>query len=557
MVQNLQYENTKNISSSINKQRTIKKWLEGSLFEGLLIVKREIIGEKNEKEAMPMDFRYGYYLGIQLLSLFILSSLAWYTWRNRHIKGAFYFCLTLFLTIFWLFFQILEFAAVELATKLLFANFQYLPITLAPLFYLSMTLALTGHSSYLNKTRFKALYLFPAIVNLFIWTDSWHGLIRQNVYLDTGGLFPLVGKTMGPTLWFFGAANLFICLLSLAFLALAPVTRRSIQRSQFAILIIGLFFPMGTTALHLLQIIPLGFDLTPVIFGLSGSIVVYGIFRYRLLDVVPVARSTVIEAMKTAIIVLDERDRIVDLNPAAADFFNFSPIDIVGKEASHIFNQYPDLLHFYHDNRGIHRKEIIVESKETDKNFDISLINLSDESGEELGRVILAHNITARKRLEDFIRSKNSYDLSAGLYTRDYLKEELQQLDTHFHLPLSIIMVSFHGSNNRILKKVSAILRISIEENSILGHWDDEHLIIILPQTHSMKAYEVCYRILENSQHSMVGGKPLSLSIGLGYREDLTKEIEDVLREAYAPLFHTLKEGMSKNESAMIEREGI
>jgi len=48
-----------------------------------------------------------------------------------------------------------------------------------------------------------------------------------------------------------------------------------------------------------------GFDISPISFSVSGMIIGWGIFHFRLFDLVPVARATVIEKMGSGIIVID------------------------------------------------------------------------------------------------------------------------------------------------------------------------------------------------------------------------------------------------------------
>ncbi len=61
-----------------------------------------------------------------------------------------------------------------------------------------------------------------------------------------------------------------------------------------------------------------GLDFTPFAFTISGLAVAWSLFRFRLFNIIPVAREAVIESMRDAVIVLDEQGRIVDLNPVAA-----------------------------------------------------------------------------------------------------------------------------------------------------------------------------------------------------------------------------------------------
>ena len=54
-----------------------------------------------------------------------------------------------------------------------------------------------------------------------------------------------------------------------------------------------------------------------VSFAITGLLLVYSLYHFKLLDIIPIARGEVVERMSDGWMVLDLNDRIVDLNPAA------------------------------------------------------------------------------------------------------------------------------------------------------------------------------------------------------------------------------------------------
>ena len=59
---------------------------------------------------------------------------------------------------------------------------------------------------------------------------------------------------------------------------------------------------------------------------------------YHLFDLMPIARSLVIESLQDAMLVLDAQDRIVELNPAAARLIGVDPTDAIGQPATKILS---------------------------------------------------------------------------------------------------------------------------------------------------------------------------------------------------------------------------
>ena len=88
----------------------------------------------------------------------------------------------------WITAQAVEIAAAALPEKLFWANVQYLPITIAPVAYLMLVLAHTGGDTRLRRRRMLLLLcVAPVALNALLWTDNFHGLIRQGIYLDSNG----------------------------------------------------------------------------------------------------------------------------------------------------------------------------------------------------------------------------------------------------------------------------------------------------------------------------------------------------------------------------------
>lgn len=352
-----------------------------------------------------MHYQYIPYLWLSALSVAVSITLSLFAWRNRNVRGAIPFFSTMVLVTIWTVAQALELAAIDLPTKIMWANVQYLGIMFAPVTYLVMVIQFTGREHWFTR-RWLLLLLVtvPIIVNVLFWTNDVHHLLRQNVFLDTSGPFPVVGKTFGSLFWIFASYNFSITLLALILLIDALRQKASLFREQAVLLFVGLLLPFMTTVEHLAGFLMIRFDLTPVIFSLAGVVISWGIFRYRLFYTVPIARYKVIEGMNTGVIVLDIEGFIVDLNPAAMKLLGCTSVRVVGKSAERLFSDHPELLWLY--NAGTTASvELNVDANGTQMYYDVTVNSLEDYNRRPLGQIMLAHNITERKQAEDALRS--------------------------------------------------------------------------------------------------------------------------------------------------------
>jgi hypothetical protein len=86
---------------------------------------------------------------------------------------------------------------------------------------------------------------------------------------------------------------------------------------QSLLLVVTVLLPFLANILHNLNVGPFGrVELTPFLFVLTGAVLVWGIFRFRLLDLAPIARSSVLATIQDGVLVLDPYRRVVNLNPA-------------------------------------------------------------------------------------------------------------------------------------------------------------------------------------------------------------------------------------------------
>ncbi|BCZ45385.1 hypothetical protein psyc5s11_14520 [Clostridium gelidum] len=85
------------------------------------------------------------------------------------------------------------------------------------------------------------------------------------------------------------------------------------------------------------------YDLTPVAWGISIPLIIWALFRHKLFDLVPIAQTRVIENLKDGIVVIDLKNRIVDINTAAKHILKCETIKNIGTYISDFFYKWPAL----------------------------------------------------------------------------------------------------------------------------------------------------------------------------------------------------------------------
>jgi len=218
----------------------------------------------------------------------------------------------------------LESAALGQAAKTWFAVATYAGnVNVAPLFFL-FALRYRQGGRPLAAGLVALLWLIPVVTLVAAATNHLNGLVWSRIYPDPDLANRLV-YVQGPLYWIAVAYYAILGVASAVLIARAAPRGRTFV-GQTVILLSGLAIPWLATALGFLPLNPLrGVDMTPAAFAVTGVLLFIGMGRFRLLDLVPVARHHVVERMSDGLIVLDADGRLLDINPAARALFDQPP----------------------------------------------------------------------------------------------------------------------------------------------------------------------------------------------------------------------------------------
>ncbi len=125
-------------------------------------------------------------------------------------------------------------------------------------------------------------------------------------------------------------------------------------------------------------------------------IVAIAIFRFRAFDLAPVNRQALFEQMSNGVMVLDEMNRVVDLNPAARGLLHVEGWSTVGQDAMLALSAWPELQQIA-CNGGTGRTEVTIGEGQTKNIFDVSVSPLVDPTAGRLGKVVIWNDVTEMK----------------------------------------------------------------------------------------------------------------------------------------------------------------
>jgi PAS domain S-box-containing protein/putative nucleotidyltransferase with HDIG domain len=351
-------------------------------------------------------WQYNPYVLPLLVAAVISAALALFVWRRRLAPGATALTLLMVAVAEWALGYALELGSADLSSQVFWAKVQYLGIVIVPVTWLALVLQYTKRERWLTPRNLALLTTVPLITLLLVWTNDVHGLIWSNISLDASGSFLVLDLTHGVGFWVHTAYSYLLLLLGTVMLIVALLRSPHLYRGQAGALLLGALAPWVGNALYISGLSPFPhLDLTPLAFTLTGLAAAWGLFRFRLLDIVPVARDAVIEGMSDGVIVVDMQNRIVDLNPAAQRIIGRSAAEAIGQPAVKVLSGRPDLLEYYRDVTEAQAEIVLDEDEEeAQRTYDLRISPLYDRRGRLTGRLVVLRDITERKQMEEALR---------------------------------------------------------------------------------------------------------------------------------------------------------
>jgi PAS domain S-box-containing protein len=346
---------------------------------------------------------------VSSVAAIVSASIAVYAWRRRDAPGGVYFALLMLMAAEWAFVNTAEFVSIGVSTKIWWSKLSYIGIVnISPLWFL-FALSYSQRVNWYKQLRVISLWIVPLLIFVLVLTNEQHGLIWSSILPISDQAGARLIYKHGPAFWGGAAYFYLLLLLGTAILVRATLLSSHLYRQQVAMLLAGVAIPWLGNVVYLTGLDPLpGLDLTPIAFSLTGILVTWSIFRFHVFEVVPIARETVIENLNEGVLVLDEQDRVLDINPTARRMVEACLEEVIGKPAETALARWPVLVEYIHASLPAKGEFPIFESLW----LDIYVSPLYNEQGELAGRLVVLRDITRRKQAETSLQ-QYTYELES------------------------------------------------------------------------------------------------------------------------------------------------
>ena len=298
------------------------------------------------------------------------------------------------------------------------------------------------------KTLLRAL----AAINFLVLPTvffNWNGLFyREFAWLSTADGFHYISISYGPLYVLFMFTRIIIpytlCIYTLA-RAIRLRSDREVNRQYQTILFISTL-PVIMLAAYVFKLFNV-FDLTPMTLAIAMSMVVIVVWSRRNYDFRHLAAEKVLESLGDGVIALDDHDRLVSYNRAAANIFASLPAHKLGENIRVVEDFREEMLN----------ENIPWSFSINGQNYECHSKQIIGENGQKQGCVILVLDMTDIKAYINEIKRVRQQAEKANIAKSEFLANMSHEIRT----PMNAII----GLNDIIMEEC--------RDSSIYAHAKD------------------------------------------------------------------------------------
>jgi diguanylate cyclase (GGDEF)-like protein len=356
-----------------------------------------------------------------LVSTLLCGALAMHVSRHRDSSAAPPFVLLLASITAWMFLEGLMVLGTDVATKYRLAWACYPGVVMiGP----SLLMVALRAGEYDRKIAWPILTLMLAVpvgTAFVLAFDSVPGLLFRTFEIDASGAYPVRDIDRGP--WYYVIiAHTYLQVGIASYLFLKRATRDWHELGvDGPVIFLGISIPWITTTLNLL-----GFELFPRIgsvpmgFMISAMCLAWGLERSGLLGVIGIGRRMVVDAMGEAVLVVDRRLRLIDLNESARRIFDLGDAPVTGEFLDTVLVAKPHVVetvsaalaaHPYGKlpRQGQNAGEIELDEGGDVHSYAARVSPLTDRRGREISNVFVFTETTERRLVEAELARESGY----------------------------------------------------------------------------------------------------------------------------------------------------
>jgi PAS domain S-box-containing protein len=296
----------------------------------------------------------------------------------------------------------LELQPLPLENKIFLMQVRYLAANaFFPQLWLATMLAYTHQTHWLTPRKSAILSLLPLVIILIVLSSDYHNLFRSGYYIQAYGDVEILRFKNGVGHYvIFALAGLLNLFSSWVILGRSLYQATPFHARRTWLVISGSGGQVLAEIAYQLQLSPVpGYSFTPTVSAIVGICMVWALFRYQFLDLKPIAANLILNNLQDGIIVLDNQQRIVDINTTARAAIERPAEELIGTPLATL--KIPWLTSIPKELNQVYLSDITLPNQ---RYLNVQIAPLHDTGSKQIGYTVSLRDITQRKQFEEQLR---------------------------------------------------------------------------------------------------------------------------------------------------------
>ncbi|MES0371666.1 MAG: diguanylate cyclase [Mariprofundaceae bacterium] len=284
--------------------------------------------------------------------------------------------------------------------------------------------------------------------------------------------------------------------------------------------------------------------------------------------------EAIVDSTYDAIVSIDDKHDIKTFNQAAEELFGFDREEVVGKNMEMLLPQGSRAPHAGHidsfrkspvNARPMETRVEVTGLRSDGTSFpaEVAIAKISVHGEMEFTAVV--RDISVQVRLLEELKQRATTDPLTGISNRRHLVEvaemEIERCERYEH-PLSLLLLDIddfksvndtygHSVGDSVLRELGAVLKKHSRKLDVPARWGGEEFCLLIPETKTEGALELCNRLLEDIRgvhHNIpeLKDRVVTASIGLAAYHKGDADVDKFVTRADEAMYEAKNSGKNK-----------
>lgn len=483
-----------------------------------------------------------------------------YIMSNGRIHYMKYLAVMIACVVIYIFAYMIELHSNSLETALFWNGIQYLVIPLISTLWLVMVLLYVGIITKTNSRIIALLFIIPAITYIVRWTNASHFLYYTGYTFKIYGEAGILELGKGPCYYVY---QIYECIETFFVILIFWIYSYKVsadERKSYRLM--SLITATSTISILILIFDPtnLGLDYTAIIFPAPLFMLAYLIAKEDFFEISSTARNQIFYQSSEAIIILNDKNRVIDYNMKAIDFFRENGIELTNSYLNMFYNENSRLIEALNVEDWSIYTDIVNDKL---RYWKISSNIILAKNRRKHGIIKTIRDITREYVEKKYLEKISKVDELTQIFNRREFNEraakmlvESQKNDTQLILMMfdidyfkKINDTFGHPIGDIVLQRIAKEAKSSFKEEAVLARFGGEEFVVMLAGVSEMNA-EACAEAYRRkiSDLRIIPSDPnyrFTISIGMAIYES-KMSLKELIQNADSALYQAKNSGRNK-----------